>query len=93
LTKKEKKEFDYYTEEELAFACFVRYKRWVYDLGEFSMIRSPGSSIYPNDHIVHEVNNPLRHWHGIHHESYFSGVLIRYADKDCDHVVVGRYYC
>ncbi len=30
-------------------------------------------------------------WHGYHSDSYFSGVLIRYAD-DSEHVQVATYY-
>ncbi len=35
LTDKEKEEFDYYTNDELENASFFRYKRGVYDIGEF----------------------------------------------------------
>lgn len=41
LTDKERKEFDYLTEEELEFRSFARYKGWTYDLNEFT--RAPDS--------------------------------------------------
>ena len=35
LNDREKAEFDYYTNDELENASFFRYKRGVYDIGEF----------------------------------------------------------
>lgn len=77
LTKKEKDEFDYYSEEEIAFAQFFRYKRWVYDLGEFMRVK--------------DRMDAFRNWHGYHSDSYFSGILVRFVN-DHESVIIGRYY-
>jgi hypothetical protein len=37
------------------------------------------------------VVTDLADWDGIHHDSYFSGTLVRFTD-DHDHVVMARYY-
>lgn len=78
LTEKERKEFDYYTDEEFKFATFVRYKGNIHDLGEFmwnaSMMKEGGGG-----------------WHGYSSDSYFSGLLVKYSD-DHEQVVMGRYY-
>lgn len=44
-------------------------------------------SIYDVDEFVQYDNDG---WDGIHVETFFSGVLIRFVDKD--NVIVGRYY-
>ena len=79
LTKKEREqEFSYYSDEEIAFAQFVRYKGHTYDLSEFT--RAAG------------LSGELGRWGGIHNETYFSGILIRFVD-DFERVIMGRYYC
>lgn len=90
LTEKEKTEFDYLdTQRRQDEAEFVRYKNWVYDLHEFSAIvaRSNwrGGFSSPVDD-----GSPLTAWHGIHSDSYFSGILVRYLE-DGERVVMGRY--
>jgi hypothetical protein len=50
----------------------VRYRGWLYDLGD--MMRAP-----------------IEGWDAIVNESFFSGVLFRYA-PDTDYVICGRYY-
>ena len=92
LTEKERKEFDYI--EDIASpdcqAVFVRYKGQVYDLGEFLRIVPAGTTGGSFAHYDHAGN--LKGWQGIHTESFFSGVLIKYTDNDCEHVIVGRYF-
>lgn len=56
---------------------FFRYKNHVYDLGEFMRV---DHTAIPGD------------WHGYASDSYFSGVLVRYA-SDCEQVIVGTYFC
>jgi hypothetical protein len=77
LTPKERKEFDYYSDQEIAFASFVRYKGWVYDIGEF---------------ILTDKKGELGRWHAYHGESAFSCILIYIPVNDNDHVVMGRAY-
>lgn len=84
LSEKERKEFDYYDDDErLDCACFFRYKGWTYDLGEFTRVAEPVSSNCQFDY--------LKGWDGYSSDSFFSGVLVRYAE-DNDYVIVGRYY-
>lgn len=77
LTPKEQKEFDsYITEENCWEYYFVRYRNWVYDLGEFSRIGG---------------NNELNYWDGYIVDSFFSGVLIKYS-RDFESVKMGTFY-
>ena len=78
LTPKEQAEFDYLDSDDREYcAIFVRYRGWVYDLGEFMRVDS---------------NTALAGWHGYSSDSFFSGVLIRYVDSDADSVIMGTYY-
>ena len=54
---------------------FVIYKNWPYDVAEFMAVRH---------------NDELSAWHGYSSDSFFSGVLIKFA-PDCDTVIMGRY--
>lgn len=80
LTDKERKEFDYLDwgaiEKGEDSASFFRYKKQVYDLGEF--VRVPHGS-------------RLNKWHGYTSETFFSGVVIKYCE-DTECVIVGYYY-
>ena len=78
LTEKERNEFDYLDEEQIEWASFFRYKGQVYDLGEFM-------------NCTQSVNG-FKDWHGIQSDSFFSGLLVRYAEEYCESVIVGRYY-
>jgi hypothetical protein len=79
LTEEERKEFDYYTDEELEFVTFVRYKGQIIDLGQFE---------WNANAIMNEFGDT---WHGYSSDSYFSGLLVKYSD-DHEQVVMGRYY-
>ena len=54
---------------------FVIYKNWPYDVAEFMAVRH---------------NDELSAWHGYSSDSFFSGVLIKFA-PDCETVIMGRY--
>ena len=54
---------------------FVIYKNWPYDVAEFMAVRH---------------NDELSAWDGYSSDSFFSGVLIKFA-PDCDTVIMGRY--
>ncbi len=41
--------------------------------------------------ICNRCPDELEGWHGIIHETHFSGVLIKIPPGDGDHVVMGRY--
>lgn len=76
LTPKERKEFDYYTDEILAFSCFVRYRGEVYDLSEF---------------LITDKKGELGRWDGLRTDSYFSGILLKFC-HDSEQVLMGRAY-
>lgn len=83
LTPKERTDFDYLDwpaiERGEDSASFIRYKGEIYDLGEFERWDNPAS--------------PTRlGWDGIRTDSFFSGLVIRYADDSFESVVIGRYY-
>lgn len=56
-------------------SSFVLYKGTVYDLGQFTRAEGPG----------------LEDWDGLHEDTYFSGILVKYCE-DMDWVVMGWYY-
>ena len=43
--------------------------------------------------VENDASGDLVGWDGYAGDSYFSGTLIRFADNDCDRVIVGRYFC
>lgn len=75
LTEKEKREFDYLEPEELETRDFIRYRGWVYDLGEF--MQTPKDS-------------PLSEWDGYSSDSFFSGIVIKYS-PDREQIKIGTY--
>jgi hypothetical protein len=89
LTEKERAEFDYLDEEQIEWASFFRYKGQVYDLGDFVRLVERSKQV-GFEHGCDD-GSPLLKWHGIMTESYFSGLLVRYADEHCESVIVGRY--
>jgi len=81
LTEEERKEFDYYTPDMLDTATFFRYKKMVYDLGEFMWCNLNGQD-----------QPSWARWDGYLSDTYFSGILVRIC-RDGDSVVVARYMC
>jgi hypothetical protein len=77
LTVRERREFDFLGSEELETSEFFRYRGEVYYLRDF-MYATP----------------ELRKlgWDGFLSDTFFSGVLIKYADEYGDSVIVGRYF-
>jgi hypothetical protein len=79
LTDKERKEFDYYTDEQIGDATFFRYKGMVYDCAEFMRCELNG------------YDQPAwARWDGYKADSAFSGVLIKFT-PDSESVIVARY--
>lgn len=76
LSDKERGEHDYLRGDDLEQATFARYNGRVYYLADFMRV--------PNDPQFDK-------WQGVHGESFFSGVLMRYSDCG-DAVTMGRYY-
>lgn len=88
LTAEERKQFDYLDwagiEDGTSGASFFRYRGELYDLGEFTTT-SPGP-------WNHGLPDWMSAWDGYQSDSFFSGIVIRYADDACESVVVGTYY-
>lgn len=82
LTNVERAEFDYLDREGQSDTTFFRYKGNVYDLGEF--MRAPADANFNG-------------WDGYANDSFFSGVVVKYARDeydailDYDFVVIGWY--
>ncbi len=77
LTAKEQAEHDYLDNETAQLdATFTRYRGVVYYLNDFQ--RAP-NTIFPR-------------WDGYHGDSYFSGILVRYAGHDCQRVIMATYF-
>jgi hypothetical protein len=76
LTKKERKDFDYMTDDEIDCQSFVRYKKTVYSLNDF--MRSD------SEHPI------LSQWNGSCAHDSFSGVLIK-VSNDCEQYMIATY--
>lgn len=84
LSPADRKRFDYLDwpgiDEGRDSATFFRYRGELYDLGNFERIE-PGP------------DSPMAGWHGGYGDSYFSGTLVRLAERwDGPGVVVASYY-
>lgn len=97
LTPAERAEFDYLDWEAIddgRDSCdFVRYRGQLYDLSEFSRIIPPGSE---RCHPMECAEPAFQGWDGYASDSYFSGILIRWArddngKPDFERVIVGLY--
>lgn len=88
LTTVERAEFDYLDWSAIDAgedsASFVRYAGELHDLGEFS-------SFYG---ITRDAGLPTEFagWHGYRSDTFFSGMLVRYTDEQCESVVVARFF-
>ncbi len=81
MPKKWRKEFDYVEECDYYSPRFFRYKKVWYDSNEFMYI----DPLEFSDH-------PFKDWDGYRSDSFFSGVLIRFAKDDYDSVIVATYF-
>lgn len=98
LTPKEREEFDYLNWDAIEkgedSATFFRYRGQLYDFSEFSRIIPQGSkSCHPM-----ECDNPaFAGWDGYISDSFFSGLLVKYAREDGrideERIIVGMYCC
>lgn len=87
LTDDERKDFDYYNWDNGDENCssdgenaqFFRYNDNVYDVNEFPYI--------PMDSDFWKYGK----WVGISHDTYFSGIVIKFTDEYCESIIVGRY--
>ena len=82
LTQKEQADFDYVSPDDYYSPRFVRYRGQVVDILEFQR---------PD-----RVYDYFRGWDGYHVNSFFSGILMRWAsdgsDPDFENIIMGRYY-
>tara|TARA_R110002153_G_scaffold11011_4_gene42647 strand:+ start:473 stop:757 length:285 start_codon:yes stop_codon:yes gene_type:complete len=60
------------------------------DTSEGSFFKYRGQ-VYSLDNFMSSLPEELSDWHGIHGETFFSGVLIKLSDCG-DAVIVGTYY-
>ena len=66
-------QFDWTNEEEHTDG-FFKYRKWWYHLGDFMRV----------DPVI---QNEMKEWHGIAHDSYFSGVLIKLSDDGEEYMI------
>lgn len=89
LTAKERAEFDFLdTDTKQSDASFARYKGEVYHLNEFTAILSRHQARNPGE--VDRMGFPLE-WHAYQSDSFFSGVVVRWATDDDNSVIMGTY--
>jgi hypothetical protein len=83
LSPAERKEFDYIDWEKVEAgeesASFFRYKRQLYDLGEFDRTNTLSSA------------SGLFGWDGFLSDSFFSAIVVKFVD-DFERVIVGIAY-
>lgn len=79
LPKKQRKEFNYLTDEKFDVGNFAKYRGNYYDIAEFSRIGDRAGY------------GEFKGWHGIVSDSYFSGVLIKLS-SDMERYKIGRFY-
>ena len=79
LPKKQRKEFNYLTDEEFNVGNFAKYRGNYYDVGGFSRI---------NNRVGYAE---FKGWDGIVSDSYFSGMLIKLS-SDGERYKIGRFY-
>jgi hypothetical protein len=97
LSDADRAEFDYLDwpaiERGEGSAEFFRYKGTLYDLGEFSRVIAPDSVRH---HPMECAASEFQGWDGYQGDSFFSGLLIRYADResfDSDAGIIVGWYC
>jgi len=93
LTEQEYQDFDYlgeYGSDDMQMAQFLRYKGEVYYLGDFVRIEKPSEPHIPFGHCLIDELDPLIKWDGILTETFFSGIVIKWADDNYETVIVGR---
>ena len=80
LTLGERDEFSYLDWDKIddgtETAIFFRHKGELYDLGAFLILDVPPGS-------------PFANWDGVHTDSVFSALVVRWTDRDCETLVVG----
>ena len=73
---------DYIEGDDMFTPRLFRYKGHIYDVSEFMAFRSPWA----------DPSNPLaKDWDGIQSDSFFSAIVIKYAN-DYESVIVGTYF-
>lgn len=82
LPEKARKDFDYLGPDEAYDCRLVQYKGIWYDV--YDSMRCPGAE------APQASRDAFAGWDGYISDSYFSGVLFRFADDD--RVVVGQYF-
>ena len=74
-------QYDWMEPDDLEFNYgFFKYRGCFYHLSDFMRTSS-------------EATGGLDDWEGYAGDSYFSGTVMKFAENDCDNVIVGRYYC
>ena len=73
-------QFDYLTDDEFRDESFIKYHGWWYAMSDFMRVEN-------------ESTGDLKGWDGYHSDSFFSGVLIKWADDSGEEVIMGTYYC
>ena len=77
LTERERAEFDYLNDAELAEPRFVRYKNVIHDL--FDMPVAP-------------AGDGFEHWDVAIADTFFSGIVARFPAMDTETVIMGMYF-
>ena len=81
LPEKARKDFGYLAEDEACEPRLVQYKGVWYDVWDSIPVMLESDA----------TRHAFAGWDGYISDSFFSGVLFRFADEDC--VIVGRYTC
>ena len=73
--------FDYLSDDEFRDESFIKYRGQWYAMCDFMRVEK------------YDIELMKQGWHGHQDASFFSGVLIKWADDCGDEVIMGTYYC
>jgi len=89
LTKKERDEFDYLSDDEINEHSFLRYRGQVYILSDFE--RTPSNTVAYRYWSRMQCEHPeWSDWQAYQSDSFFSGIVIRLSD-DGEQYQIGTY--
>jgi len=75
-----RQQFDYLNDEDFENEHFITYKGYTYAMCDFMRNNQPSDS-------------EMYGWDGVHADSYFSGVLLKYVeDSDYNEVILATYF-
>lgn len=101
LTKKERKEMDFVSDEDLPETRFFRYGGIIYHLSDVAMSGHPDGWQFgtnrTRNRAEEDKTNPWYDWDVVCSDSFFSGIVLKWVPEDNqisddEEIILGRYY-